>query len=264
MYEHAIPQNIMEYEFKLFAGLSLKQFVYVAAAGAIAFVLFQLNKVGILPGFFAWILIPIVVITGIILGMGSYQKRTMEEWGTAFMRVLNIPLRRVWKKGNEVVTKDRFFSSKPSVLPNYLAAYFMSADEYRKLMRQTGAVAAPGMISQIEDQPQIIPTLEITPQNIDDYADMTTTIPKIPNTLVFRIIDDNLPIEGVVAYMKDQSNAVVAALRSNNDGILYFNQGFQNGVYEIDFQSDALSFPRVRLVLEGNTYPLINLSPISA
>ncbi len=263
MYEHAIPQNIMEYEFKLFAGLSLRQFVYVAAAGAIAFALFQLNKVEILPSFFAWILIPIVVLVGIILGLGSYQKRTMEEWLTAYVRNLNTPLRRVWKKGTDVIKKEQFFSTKPAVLPNYLAAYFMNADEYKKLMRDAGSVASPGMISQIQDQPQIIPTLEITSQNITDYADMMTNIPKIPNTLVFRIIDDNLPIEGVVAYMKDQSNAVVAALRSNADGIIYFNQGFNNGVYEIDFQSDALNFPRVRILLEGNTYPLINLSPIT-
>ena len=67
MYEHAIPQNIMEYEFKLFAGLTLKQFIYVAISGGFSFALFQLNRAGIFPAFFAWITIPVILLVGITL-----------------------------------------------------------------------------------------------------------------------------------------------------------------------------------------------------
>ncbi|PJB23519.1 hypothetical protein CO112_00650, partial [Candidatus Dojkabacteria bacterium CG_4_9_14_3_um_filter_150_Dojkabacteria_WS6_41_13] len=95
MYEHAIPQNIMEYEFKLFAGLTLKQFIYVAVSGGLSFALYELNRLGAFPAFFAWLTIPTVMLVGITLGLGSYNKRTMEDWLTSYTRASNIILRRV-------------------------------------------------------------------------------------------------------------------------------------------------------------------------
>lgn len=269
MYEHAIPQNIMEYEFKLFAGLTLKQFIYVAVSGGFAFGLYELNRAGLFPAFFAWITIPIILLVGVTLGLGSYQKRTMEDWFNAFAKANALTLRRVWKKDTKAVTHDNFHATKPHSLPSYLAVYFMNQDEFTRLMRNKGGVEdshEPATIVQpllhAENIPTIQEVIQLTQANATDFAEPGVTLPAIPNTIAFKLQEDNLPMEGVVAYVKDANMSVVGALRSNKDGIVYFNQGFQNGDYEIEFQSpEAATFPKVRVQFQGLTYPLINLSP---
>lgn len=267
MYEHAIPQNIMEYEFKLFAGLTLKQFIYVAMTGLAAFALYELTIKGLFPAFFAWLTIPTVLVIGITMGVGSLQKRTMEDWFTAFLRANNMALRRVWKKDKQAITLENFFNTKPESMPAYLAVYFMNHDEYNQLMASTFGQESsnqhqPQAVATMPSVPTVSETLEITAENVLDYAEPGVTLPAIPNTVAFKLQEDGLAIEGVVAYVKDPNMSVVSALRSNKDGIIYFNQGFGNGQYEIEFQSpDAASFPKVKMQFQGSTYPLINISP---
>ncbi|MCC7304498.1 PrgI family protein [bacterium] len=267
MYEHAIPQNIMEYEFKLFAGLTLKQFIYVASAGGLSFGLYQLNRAGVFPAFFAWLTIPVILLVGITLGLGVYQRRTMEDWFTSFARANTLVLRRVWKKDAKAVKADNFFTTKPQKLPTYLAAYFMTHDEFKKALNgQKLPQQTVGAVTTVQEviTPQIQQTLSISPDNTADFAEAGVTLPAIPNTVAFRLQEDGLPLEGVVAYVKDQTQTVVTALRSNKDGIIYFNQSFKEGAYEIDFQSpDAISIPKVKITFQGNTYPLLNISSIA-
>lgn len=266
MYEHAIPQNIMDYEFRLFAGLTLKQFIYVAVSGGISFALFQMNRAGLFPDFFAWLTIPPILLVGLVLGLGSFGKRSAEDYLTAFFRVSNMPLRRVWKKDPKPVKFDDFFNTKPAVLPAYLAGYFIGQDEYRRLMQSqlnTTGVQQQTVVMATE-QPQMLTTLDITMDNCFDYAEPSITLPIIPNTVAFRLQEDSIPLEGVVAYVKDAQGTVLTALRSNQEGILYFSQSFQNGTYEMDFQApDGTTFPRIRITFDGNTYPLLNIAPLS-
>lgn len=268
MYEHAIPQNIMEYEFKLFAGLTLKQFIYVAVSGGFSFALYELNRAGLFPAFFAWLTIPLILLVGITLGLGTYQKRVMEDWFTSYMRASNMALRRVWKKDPKVVQHEEFFNTKPKALPSYLAVYFMNQDEFTRLMKthETSAPESSHMLVQpllhVQDIPTVAEVISITPENVFDYAEPGVTLPAIPNTVAFKLQEDNLPMEGVVAYVKDSGMSVVGALRSNKDGIIYFNQGFKNGDYEIEFQSpEAATLPKAKIQFQGTTYPLINITP---
>jgi len=267
MYEHAIPQNIMDYEFKLFAGLSLKQFIYVAVAGGFAFGLFMMNRNGMLPSFFAWIVIPITIIVGGALGVGKFNGRTTEDWMTSYKRATQIPLRRVWKKDKKAVTSKNFFSTKPKKLPTYLAAYFYSQDEFRKII-QNGLMQTKNPEIKAEEiinsSPvvAIAPTMFITSQNSHEYAEPSVVLPSIPNTIALKISDDNIPLEGVVAYMKDEQSKVVTALRSNNEGIIYFNQSVSDGEYEIELQAqEDISLPVLKVRFDGTTFPLINIKP---
>ncbi len=252
----------MDYEFKLFAGLSLKQFIYIAVSGGFSFGLYELNRLGVFPTFFAWLTIPVILIVGIALGLGGYQKRGFEEWFSSFSRTLKTPLRRVWKKGNTIVKNEDIFKTKPLSLPNYLAIYFLNPDEYRKLMRNAPNATLIPNAMQVQDQPAVVPTITLASNIVSEYADPGVTLPSIPNTIAFKVEEDNLPVEGVVAYVKDAIGTVLSALRSNKDGIIYFNQGFSDGIYDIDFQGDAMTLPKVHITFDGTTYPLINLTPI--
>lgn len=257
----------MDYEFKLFAGLTLKQFIYVAVSGGFAFGLYELNRAGVFPAFFAWLTIPTIILVGVTLGLGSFNKRTMEDWFTSFARANTVALRRVWKKETTPIKFEQFFNTKPKVLPTYLATYFMNADAFRKLMKMPAAgygYPQNTTVVQAQEIPQITPVISINQQNFYDYAEPGVSLPAIPNTVAFKLQEDGIPTEGVVAYVKDPQSTVIAALRSNKDGIIYFNQGFANGEFEVDFQSpDAATYPKVKIQFEGTTYPLLNLTPVA-
>jgi hypothetical protein len=262
MYEHAIPQNIMEYEFKLFAGLTLKQFIYVAVSGGLSFALYELNRLGAFPAFFAWLTIPTILLVGITLGLGTYNKRTMEDWLSSFVRANTLILRRAWKKEQKLITKDQFFSSKPSIFPVYLAPYVLTQDEAKRLIMQAQANKS----SQLKDialEPIQTPVLHISAENVQEFSVPGMQNLSVNNTVAFQVKDAELPLEGIVAYVKNMNNDVVGALRSNKDGIIYFDQPFPNGDYEVEFHSnEADTFPKLKLSLTGVTFPLINISPI--
>ncbi len=258
MYEHAIPQNIMDYEFKLFAGLSLKQFIILALTGGISFAIFQLNQAGVLPDLFFWILLPTVVLGGVGLGLGTFQRRAFDEWIISFFRVINSPLRRVWKKDTQAVYKDNFMNTKAPSFPQYLSVYFLNEDEYRKLMQPSQSQQA------IPSAMTVTPTIAITSENMNMYADQNIVLPMIPNTTAFRILQDGLPMDGVICYVKDALGNVVAALQSNQDGMLYFEQSFPNGNFIFEFRDDTdVLYPKVQLSFEGFTFPLINVTPLT-
>lgn len=265
MYEHAIPQNIMEYEFKLFAGLTLKQFVYVAVSGGLSFALYELNRLGAFPAFFAWLTIPTIMLVGITLGLGSYNKRSMEDWLTSYTRASTIVLRRVWKKDKVAIKFDNFFTTKPESFPIYLTHYLLTRDEAKLLIDQSQAEHNKGVVFQSSlPDPIISETILITPNTVYDYADTATNNLSVPNTVAFLLHESELPLEGVVAYFKDSNASVIGALRSNKDGIVYFDHPFPNGEYEVEFHSqEADTFPKIKISLEGTTYPLINISPTS-
>jgi hypothetical protein len=207
--------------------------------------------------------IPVVVITGVTLGLGSYNKRSMEEWITSYTKASANPLRRVWKRDGKTVKVDQFFSTKPEFLPGYLSAYLLTKDEYLKVMR-TQNLGTTTNFTTIIDTPEVTPTITITPSTAYEYADVSINVPQVPNTLILRIQEDDIPMEGVIANVKTQQGDIVISLRSNKDGILYFNQPFAPDEYDIDFQlPDTSVLPKVHILFDGSTYPLINLTPLS-
>lgn len=257
MIEHAIPQNIMDYEFRLFAGLTIKQFIIVAVTGGLAFGLVELSRMGIFPTPFAWVIVPTVLLSGLALGLGSYEKRSLDQWVTDYIQAINMPLRRVWKKGPEAVKNENFGNSKVPSFPTYLSVYFLSEDEYRKLMQFT-----PNATPVTQQQTFIAPIIQLTADVLPQYTDASITLPMVPNTIAFRLIQDEIPMDNVICYVKDMNETVIAALRSNEEGILYFDQSFPNGIYTFEFQDDTVQLPRMQISFEGFTYPLINVTPL--
>jgi len=247
----------MDYEFKLFAGLTLKQFVILAITGGLVFLTFQLNQSGVLPNFFFWILMPTILLVGAGLGLGNYQRRSFDEWITSFLKVINSPLRRVWKKDLQPVYKDNFMNTKVPTFPQYLSIYFLNEDEYRKMMQSSSAAPV------IPNTMTVIPTIVISQDNMRDYADPNIVLPMIPNTVAFRVLQDGIPMDGVVCYVKDALGNVVAALQSNQEGMLYFEQSFPTGNFTFEFKDDTgAQYPKLQLFFEGFTFPLINVTPL--
>lgn len=91
--QHAVPQNIMDVEFKLIGDLTMRQFAYLLIFGLIAYL-----SATFVIGIFKW---PFAAISG-MLGLGfafiPIEERGMDDWIVSFFRAIFSPTELVWKK----------------------------------------------------------------------------------------------------------------------------------------------------------------------
>ncbi|MFC1755789.1 PrgI family mobile element protein [Patescibacteria group bacterium] len=91
--QHAVPQNIMDVEFKLIGDLTMRQFTYLMVFGLVAYIIFM-TAVGIfrLPLAFFFVLF------GLALAFVPIEERGMDEWFVNFFKAVYSPTQRIWKK----------------------------------------------------------------------------------------------------------------------------------------------------------------------
>jgi hypothetical protein len=94
MEQHAIPQQISSYEFKLVGDMTLKQFLK-AAAGIILALL--INASGLIF-FLKWPLMLLCGGGGLMLAFVPFQDRPLETWVTAFLKSIYSPTIYTYKK----------------------------------------------------------------------------------------------------------------------------------------------------------------------
>jgi len=96
--QHAVPQNIMDVEFKLIGELTMRQFSYLLVFGLLAY--FSTN----IPGLFKWPAVLFFAILAIGLAFIPVQERGLDEWLVNFYRAITSPTQRVWRKEPQIPT----------------------------------------------------------------------------------------------------------------------------------------------------------------
>lgn len=94
MEQHAIPQQISSYEFKLVGDMTLKQFLKAAAGIALAFLI----NASQLIFFIKWPLIIICGGGGLLLAFVPFQDRPLEDWVFSFIKAIYSPTIYTYKK----------------------------------------------------------------------------------------------------------------------------------------------------------------------
>lgn len=124
MEQHAIPQNVSSYQFKLVGDMTLKQFFQVAG-GILAGIIFYSSP---LMGIIKWPLAFLSVLLGIGLAFLPLEERPLEKWIFAFFRVIYAPTIFFWQKTS---TPQKFFQDEnpadsslqqDAALKNYLSS----------------------------------------------------------------------------------------------------------------------------------------------
>jgi hypothetical protein len=123
MEQHAIPQNVSSYQFKLVGDMTLKQFFQIAGGILAGIIFYSLPLLGIIK----WPLAILSVLLGVGLAFLPLEERPLEKWIFAFFRAIYSPTIFSWQK---TTTPPKFFqdetpaSSTPQqdvALKNYLA-----------------------------------------------------------------------------------------------------------------------------------------------
>ncbi len=90
---HAVPQNIMDVEFKLIGDLTLRQFIYLFVFGGAAY----LTAVTVV-GLFKWPGVIFFAFLGIGLAFVPVQERGLDEWIVNFVKSVYSPTQRIWRR----------------------------------------------------------------------------------------------------------------------------------------------------------------------
>jgi hypothetical protein len=99
MKAHAVPQEIMSMEFKLFGNfLSLREFLFIAGGVATAYFFYFLSRQGLIPGILAWPAVLLFGLGGVMMGLVPIQDRPLDAWIINYFQAIRRPTQRVWKK----------------------------------------------------------------------------------------------------------------------------------------------------------------------
>ncbi|OGC53635.1 hypothetical protein A3D91_04310 [candidate division WWE3 bacterium RIFCSPHIGHO2_02_FULL_38_14] len=91
--QHAVPQNIMDVEFKLIGDLTMRQFAYLMVFGGLAWLCFST-----LAGIFKFPLTLFFAILGLGLAFFSIADRGLDQWIVNFLRSMYSPTQMIWQR----------------------------------------------------------------------------------------------------------------------------------------------------------------------
>jgi hypothetical protein len=101
MKQHAVPENIMDVEFKLFGSLTAKQFGYIVAGGGVGLFFYYLFK-SLNTTFLGWIFAGLSVLLGLSLALIRINDQPFEVWLGNFLSAMFSSQKRVWKKRKKI------------------------------------------------------------------------------------------------------------------------------------------------------------------
>ena len=101
--EHAVPQNITSFQFRLVGDMTLKQFGFLASGCALAYLTFLLlfshNP------YIAVVFILMFTLMGILFAFLPIADRPLDHWVMAFLKAVYSPTSGFWK--NPLVKKNK-------------------------------------------------------------------------------------------------------------------------------------------------------------
>lgn len=111
MEQHAVPQHIASFEFKLFGNLTVRQFVFLAIPLGFAALIFFSN----LPAAFRFITSGIIAVVGAIVALLPYNGRSIDKWFLVFVKAVTSPTQRVWHKEIRIPEYLEIILNEPEV-----------------------------------------------------------------------------------------------------------------------------------------------------
>lgn len=98
MQQHAVPQHIASYQFRLIGQMTLKQFLELAAGILAGWGIYSLNVAPIIK-------FPLALTAGCIgiaLAFLPFEERTLDKWFINFMRAVYSPTQYIWRKSSQI------------------------------------------------------------------------------------------------------------------------------------------------------------------
>lgn len=301
MEQHAIPQQISSYEFRLVGDMTLKQFLK-AAAGIVVALLINSTKMFVL---IKWPLMAIFAGGGLALAFVPYQDRPLETWIAAFIKSIYSPTIYTYRKGKKTdwteammttkkdegeevredevqVMKDRtrireFIESLPSVqrekkdATKATASQGINIGERENVAEEIiGNKMRTGTEEEAEDWRQKKTGLSLKTQKLGATGTANfgaipmPDIPEIPNLIVGMVTDlQGKIVEGAIVEIQDYLGNPSRVLKTNALGQFRSSTQLADGKYLIIPEKDNYEFDRVEVNLAGKIIEPIRIKALN-
>jgi len=289
MEQHAIPQQITSYEFKLVGDMTLKQFLK-AAAGIILALLINSTKLMVL---IKWPLMLILGGGGLALAFVPFEDRPLDVWLKAFLRSiynptiyifkkkkqenwLDIDLSKMAKADEEAAEEERrqaiprkqkeevkeFIESLPSVNREVRDEKIveekvgLNPSVLRTSPLDKGDTVGNQKIGENIDYGKA--NLDLKREKLEATGEAVfgeipmPDIPELPNLIVGMVMNkDNKIVEGAIVEIQDKEGNPSRVLKTNQLGQFRTLTQLTNGKYLMVTEKEGFKFDRVEVILEG-------------
>jgi hypothetical protein len=274
--QHALPQDISSYRFRLIGDMTLKQFASLGICILLAIISYSLP----LPFFFKYPIVFMFLLLGIGMAFVPVQGRSLDIWLIAFIKSIYSPTQYTWKRTpattesteTAVPTKENNIavtrpvsnpnieitqSPNPIPEPTITAPIAPAASEF--VVPQTANTTSPSTPPVIQtpvSTPITSPTTPVNTSIVSNTIAPTVNLPipftpTTPNTLVgLTLTPSGNILDGVLVEIK-KDNLTLRATKSNKLGQFMFARPLESGLYQILAEKDTLNFVPYSLELTG-------------
>jgi hypothetical protein len=266
MDQHPIPRQITTFEFKLIGFMTLRQFLYLVVFGPLGFIVYKVVPIPLINIVFA----AVVILIGVALAFFKMNERPLDVMIKNLWKRLNSPTQYTYHKNNPPLyfLKNLYFASDP----HKVLAHVESQEKLAAYLAQTRPQATTSkqkqQIQTLLKQPMQSPlkvktqtsTVQTQPSNVSSPP--TISPPSgVRQVFLTGIIRNNrqLPLPGILIYVKDQQNTLVRLLKTNPHGVFASYSSLPSGDYimEIKDPNGGYFFDTMKIsITEANPIPI--------
>lgn len=256
MKQHSVPQEIMSVEFNLFGSMNIRQFGYVAASGAIAYLAYL-----ILPGFLKWVGAVVSILFGLTLAFAP----GFDNMLTNFLLTLKRPTRRVWKK---TPNPPDFMLDLP--MKSYSARHSLSS--VNKETGDKGARVFSHLKERDDEVESIVASVDKELEQLQKEVlgrvgsselkeeKVSTRLTDAPNTVNGQVVDSSgNPIALAIVVVSDSLGRSISAIKTNSQGVFLSSKPLPLGKYSLNYVVNGTVLAKSSIVANGAVLPFIKL-----
>ncbi len=302
MRQHAIPQNVLDVEFKLFTRFTVKEFVYLTAGVSIGVIFIYLWTENSLDWFISLPAFLFFTGLGLILGLVPINDQPADKFLMNYINAINNPTQRVWQNKEfkdklEIIAKERGLTFEQiQVDPNKKSLSIKKGshiiggletktnketedkpknvfdleeeDKLQKintLFEETGLIPKKKNVTQNTsktEKSQAQSEIIINKDNMKNYKIENKDV-KLNGTINL-VLNENkdLPVSGATVIIKDQFEKPILALKSGLKGEVISNKVLPKGEFNINILHEQYTFPKIRFLVEDKVYPLVKIKSL--
>jgi hypothetical protein len=262
MRQHAIPQNILDVEFKLFTKFTLKEFAYLAIGLGFGGIMIYLVVSDVIPALLG---IPVFVVSsglGAFLGLVPVNDQDADVFIKNYITAITNPTQRVWlnkelkAKGakpelkpdeeGKLIPKDIKIKKKKIIgesLPSKNESHNLEENDPGDMLDEELNID-PQLTKAIPSPNKII----ITEDNISKYQFNIASAERLPGNInAWLFANGSKPVPNAIVYLKSSDGRVLYANKTGESGYFLTNKLWEPGTYMLEFQHPTYEFPKVQL-----------------
>jgi len=249
MEQHPIPRQITTFEFKLVGFMTLKQFIYLVVFLPIAYIVIRIFPIPILN----LLLGAAVGAFGIALAFLPVNDRPLDVFLKNLYKRITSPTQYIYKKKNEAAY---FLTDSSSAADSQkVSAHLESQQKLNQYLQQTNKTQVPDQ-GKLNEAKQSLTSILNTPQEQPAAKAPSPPASDKAKPFIVGVVKNNkqMPLPGVLLYIKDQEDTPLRLLKTNPHGVFATYSSLPPGQYRVEIKDpkDTFFFDTMSIQLDKN------------